>query len=80
MAGGRVVAAEHRRGLQHGQRKAFDPEPVEADIASFGFEQLRLDFVCFGEGFEQCRETLLAVLKKPFVVPEGVVGVEGNGG
>jgi hypothetical protein len=60
--------------------KPFHAEAVESDIAPFGGDQRLFDLFRVGEGVEQFGEALLAVLKEPLIVPERVVGVEGDGG
>ncbi len=67
-------------GLDHRQREALDAEAVAPDIAALGLQKPGLEMVAAGIIRQQFREMVVGQAEEALVVPERIVGVEGDGG
>ena len=77
---GDAVVGHLKRGFDHREDKALDAEPVAPDIAPLGLQQSFLQMVAPGIVGQEVGEMIMRQAKEALVMPERVVGVEGDGG
>lgn len=79
LGGGDGSAGEFNGGFDTGKGEALNAVTVEFEIAHFGAEKGALDGLCVVVFGKQLAVFSVVFLEEILVVPEGIVGVEGNG-
>ena len=79
-AAGHLLLRHLERGFDHRQDEALDAEAIVAEVPPFRREEAGVERVGVGVVGEQRGEAVLRQAEEALVVPERVVGVEGDGG
>src|SRR3546814_15773920 len=74
-----AAAGELERRLHHGGREALDAVAEELEVAHLHGEERVVDVLTRPIAADDLLELLLGVLEEVLVVPERIVGIEGDG-
>ncbi|MNT34200.1 hypothetical protein D3C72_1701650 [compost metagenome] len=77
---GHAVVGDIQGGFHHGKGEALHAEAIEGEIAGDRGDEARIEIGRVGIVPEQIGEALFGDAEKLLVLPERVVGIEGDGG